>query len=196
MLRIGRLGPVALASASKAKLDLLRKFGLDPIILPTKLDLVPLKGELPRSYVQRSSVAKALSALGGMQSGCVIGSDKVVALGRRILWKVFSRDENLAHIKALSGRRHRIYTGICLAYKDGSVIFKRLRIATTIVKFKRFSDQEIKEYVDSEEGIGHEGGYDFQGRAQAFMQFVRGSVSGAAGLPLLELKNLLAAKGA
>lgn len=186
--------PVVLASASRAKLELISKLSINPIVWSNKLPLVPTKGELPRQYVIRSSCAKALAALDSIDFGYAVGVDKVVALGRRILWKAFTKDEVRSCIKALSGRRHRVYTGVCLAFKSEGVVFNRSKVTVTIVKFKSLTSAEIEDYVACSEGIGHEGGYDFQGRAQAFMELVRGSVSGAAGLPLLELKNLFSAQ--
>lgn len=182
--------PVVLASSSSVKLELIGKLGIKPIIWSNKLNLSPLKGELPRQYVARSSCAKSVSALDSIDCGYSVGSDKVVALGRRILWKAFTKDEMLACVKALSGRRHRVYNGVCLSFKDKNLIFKRFKVSVTVVKFKRLTNSEIEAYVSCAEGIGHEGGYDFQGKAQAFIEQVSGSVSGAAGLPLLELNNL------
>jgi septum formation protein len=191
MLNEGK--PVALASSSKETLHLIGKLNIKPTVWSNKLSLAPLKDEPPKQYVGRSSCAKALAALDTLDFGYAVGVDKVVALGRRILWKAFTDDEALACIKALSGRRHRVYTSVCLAFKDKGLTFKRFKVAMTVVKFKRLSSAEIEDYISCKEGIGHEGGYDFQGRAQAFIELVRGSASGAAGLPLLELNNLFLA---
>lgn len=79
----------------------------------------------------------------------VLGVDTVVACGRRILLKAENVEQAEKCIRLLSGRRHRVYTSVCLLTPDQSK--QHIRTVVTIVKFKRLSEQEIKYYLASEE---------------------------------------------
>lgn len=185
--------PLIFACASERDLELLRKLGVFSRRVGLQIDLSPVSHELPRAYAQRVAEAKSLGAIGEFNESPCLGFHRIVALGRRILGRPTNKDEVLANLGLLSGRRHRIYSSICLTRKNlGGEVKRSSRVTVTIVKFKRLSDCEMHWYANTCEGEGQEGGYDFTGRAQAFIEFVRGSVSGAAGLPILELQKLLA----
>jgi septum formation protein len=115
-----------------------------------------------------------------------------VALGRRVLPKAESADEVRDCLQLLSGRAHRVLTGLCAIGPDG----RRLRrLVESRVHFKRLTPTEIGGYLASGEGLGKAGGYGIQGRAGAFVIALQGSYSGIVGLPLYEAANLLAGLG-
>jgi septum formation protein len=116
----------------------------------------------------------------------------VVACGRRILPK--AADERAARqcLALLSGRRHRVLGGVCLA---GPGPVRREALVTSVVRFKRLSGAEIDAYIASGEWRGKAGGYAIQGRAAAFVAFLSGSYSNVVGLPLHETVNLLKGAG-
>lgn len=176
-----------LASASPRRRDLLRQIGIEPVaIISPTIDETPFAAELPRLYARRMALQKA-QAVAARHQGCVLAADTVVACGRRILGKAETRDEVLACLRLLSGRRHRVWSAVALA-EDGRL---RVRVTGTAVAFKRLSETEIDTYLASGEGQGKAGGYAIQGRAAAFVTYLAGSYSGVVGLPLHETASLL-----
>src|SRR3546814_17468382 len=88
----------------------------------------------------------------------------------------------------LSGRRHHVLSGVCVVGADGR---PRVRVADTVVAFKRLTDAEIDWYVESGEGMGKAGGYAIQGRAEVLVRFLSGSHSNVVGLPIFDTRALL-----
>ncbi len=104
-----------LASASPRRLQLLQHIGVVPDdVIAADVDETPLKGELPDKYALRCAKSKAEAIAARYPNAIVLGADTVVACGRRILPK--AEDEETARycLKILSGRRHRVYTGVCV----------------------------------------------------------------------------------
>ncbi|MBA3940903.1 MAG: septum formation protein Maf [Sphingopyxis sp.] len=183
---------LVLASTSPRRLELLARIGVVPArIASPDIDETPLKGELPRAYVARLAERKAL-AVERAPGEIVLAGDTTVAVGRRILEKPLDEADLRRMLALLSGRRHHVYSGICVVAPDGR---PRVRVADTIVAFKVLSAAEIDWYVASGEGMGKAGGYAIQGRAEAFVRFLSGSHSNVVGLPLHETRNLLTGVG-
>ncbi|MDG1286486.1 MAG: Maf family protein [Rickettsiales bacterium] len=171
-----------LASASPRRLELLRQVGIEPDeIIPAEIDEAPLKGERPVTYVAR--MAKEKCAAIQREGATVLAADTVVACGSRILGKPENETQAREFLKLLSGRRHRVYTAICV---NG-----RCKTVLTHVKFKRLSEQEVTDYIASNEWQGKAGGYAIQGRGAAFVPWINGSYSAVVGLPLSETLSLL-----
>ncbi len=178
-----------LASASPRRVELLAQIGIVPdAIIPADIDETPLKAELPRAYVARISGAKAEAI---SDNGLILAADTVVAVGRRILGKPENATEAEGFLRLLSGRRHRVITGIALRLGDKS----RAKQVQTAVRFKHLSEAEIAAYLASREWQGKAGGYAIQGMASAFIPWINGSYSNVVGLPLAETTNLLAGAG-
>jgi len=117
----------------------------------------------------------------------VLGADTVVAVGRRLLPKTETEAEARACLELLSGRGHRVLTGVALKTPAGV----RTRLGEARVSFKVLSAGEIDAYIASEEWRGKAGGYAIQGRAARFISNIVGSYSAIVGLPLFETANLL-----
>lgn len=182
-----------LASASPRRLALLAQIGIVPdLVRAADLDETPLKNELPRAHAIRLAREKARSiqeGIAGVERDCfVLGADTVVACGRRILPKAETEQQARECLALLSGRAHRVYTGVALVSPDGKV---HERISETRVTFKRLSDAEINIYIAGGEWQGKAGGYAVQGEAAAFIRLLNGSYSGVVGLPLFEVNALL-----
>lgn len=183
--------PLILASASPRRRDLLAQLGLEAIAAPADIDETPRPKETPRALAQRLAEAKAAAvAAASPVSGPahVLAGDTVVAVGRRILPKTEQEDEARACLALLSGRSHRVFSGVCVIAPDGR---RAARVSETRVAFKRLSQVEIAAYLASGEWRGKAGGYAIQGRAAAFVVQLIGSYSGVVGLPLYEAANLL-----
>jgi septum formation protein len=189
---------LVLASSSPRRLALLRQVGLDPDgLAPADLDETPLRNETPRKLALRLASEKAaagakLEANQNRQGAYVLAADTVVAVGRRILPKCETTDEAEECLRLLSGRQHRVWTGVCLLTPKGG---ERTRLSETRVRFKRISGQEMKAYLASGEWRGKAGGYAAQGLAGAFIVKLVGSYSGVVGLPLYEAASLLNGEG-
>lgn len=181
-----------LASASPRRRQLLEQIGFTPDeILPADIDETEHPGELPRDLAGRLAQEKALAVAGAHPGKVVLGSDTVVAVGRRILPKTEDEEEAAACLGLLSGRSHRVFTGIAVAGPgEGSL---RKRIVETRVKVKQLSAQERAAYLASREWEGKAGGYGIQGGFSAFIIQIVGSYSAVVGLPLYETANLLTA---
>ncbi|MGR4891301.1 Maf family protein [Sphingopyxis sp. LARHCG72] len=183
---------LVLASTSPRRRELLARIGLVPTrIAAPEIDETPLKGELPRDYVARLAEGKALAVARGADE-VVLAGDTTVAVGRRILEKPADEADLRRMLGLLSGRRHHVYSGLCVVGTDGK---PRVRVVDTIVAFKALSAAEIDWYVESGEGMGKAGGYAIQGRAETFVRFLSGSHSNVVGLPLFETRALLSSAG-
>lgn len=178
---------LVLASASPRRLELLARLGIVPdAVLPAEIDESPRKGELPQPYAARMAAEKAAAAA---QAGSfVLAADTVVAAGRRILPKADTEEQARAALDLLSGRRHRVHSAVTLVAPDGTA---RHRLSTSMVAFKRLSEEELAAYLASGEWLGKAGGYAIQGRAEALIRQISGSHSGVMGLPLYETRALL-----
>jgi septum formation protein len=184
---------LVLASASPRRLDLLRQIGLEPDqVDPADIDEVPRPGELPPAHAIRLAEQKARAVMPRHPGAFVLAADTVVACGRRILPKPVDPATARSCLKLLSGRRHRVHSGIALVGPDERLTLRRV---DSQVAFKRLTEAEIAAYLCSGEWRGKAGGYAIQGRAAALIRWVSGSYSNVVGLPLFETAQLLAGRG-
>ncbi len=190
---------LVLASASPRRLALLAQIGVKPdAILPSEIDETPRRGEAPRALAERLAMEKACAAApmalkeAALAPCLMLAADTVVGVGRRILPKCEALDEAEACLDLLSGRGHRVYTGLALIAPGGAA---RRRLVETRLRFKRLSRGEIEAYLASGEWRGKAGGYAIQGLAGAFVERLVGSYSNVVGLPLAETAALLAGQG-
>ena len=190
---------LVLASGSPRRLALLNQAGIEPDSLePADIDEMPLRGELPRTLAVRLAREKAarvqerVRLQDEMKDSYILAADTVVALGRRILPKPELLEEAASCLRMLSGRTHRVYTGLCLITPKDSV---KTRLVETRVRFKRLSDQEVENYLASGEWRNKAGGYAIQGLAGTFVAKLVGSYTNVVGLPLYESTTLLAGEG-
>jgi septum formation protein len=188
-----------LASGSPRRLQLLGQIGIEPDrLMPVNIDESPKKNELPRNLARRLAREKAEAALALLRAGpepssaVILAADTVVGVGRRCLPKAELIDEATACLRLLSGRSHRVYTGLALVTAKGQI---RQRLIETRVRFKRLSREDVESYLASGEWRGKAGGYAVQGLAGAFVVKIVGSYSSVVGLPLYETMTLLAGEG-
>src|SRR5580658_1908299 len=190
---------LVLASASPRRLTLLKQIGVVPdAILPSEIDETPRRGEPPRALAQRLAMEKAEASAAialkraDLAPCLTLAADTVVCVGRRILPKCEALGEAEACLNLLSGRGHRVYSGLTLIAASGAA---RRRLVETRLRFKRLSREELEAYLKSGEWRGKAGGYAIQGFAGAFVQRLVGSYSNVVGLPLAETAALLAGEG-
>ena len=190
---------LVLASASARRLSLLAQIGVEPDdVIPADLDETPLRSESARALVLRlsrekaSASARVVIAGAGHDRVLTLAADTVVCVGRRILPKCEIEQEAGDCLRLLSGRAHRVYTGLTLIVAGGAI---RERLVETRVRFKRLSREEIDAYISGGEWRGKAGGYAIQGYASAFVLRLIGSYSNVVGLPLAETAALLTGEG-
>ena len=182
-----------LASASPRRLDLLDRIGVKPDrVDPADVDESVPKGELPRDHALRLAVEKAEAVAARHSQALVLAADTVVAVGRRILPKVEDEATLRECMKLLSGRRHRVLTGVALAIPGQPT---RSRLVETMIAMKRLSPEEIDYYASHGEWHGKAGGYALQGYGEVYVRHIAGSYSNVVGLPLAETRLLLKSAG-
>ena len=177
----------------------MQQIGLEPdALIPADLDETPMKGELPRTLATRLADEKAAAsrlvaeAREDTRGAYLVAADTIVCVGRRILPKCELAEEAANCLRLLSGRAHRVYTGLTLITPKGAA---RRRLVETRVRFKRLSAQEMEAYLASGEWRGKAGGYAIQGLAGCFVVKLVGSYTSVVGLPLNETMQLLSGEG-
>lgn len=185
---------LVLASASPRRREILKAAGIPFKALPTDVPEVRKRGESARDFVRRLAEEKAVAAkriLGNGVAAPVLGADTVVVIGRETLGKPTSREDARRMLRRLSGREHRVLTGLCLLSDNGNTIRKDVRVASTAVKFCTLSDEEIENYIQSEEPLDKAGAYAIQGIASKYIEGIRGCYFNVVGLPVSLLHRML-----
>lgn len=185
--------PLVLASASPRRLELLRQIGIEPdAVDPADIDETPLKDETPRRLSLRLATEKARAVAPRHADAFVLGSDTLVAVGIRILNKPEDEAEARRMLGLLSGRPHKVITGVAVIAPDGRLAS---RLVETRVRFKRLTDAEIDGFITGGDWRDAAGGYKIHQRAGGFVTDISGSYSAVVGLPLYETRMLLEGLG-
>ena len=193
-----------LASSSPRRAQILRDAGFSFSVLPAAVDESPLRGESAVQHVQRLAREKALATSQRIRGAAVIiGADTVVVVGGKILGKPRSRADARRMLRLLSGRKHRVLTGLAVlklvspshGRRPHRVGFLRCRVESTAVWFARLTPREIADYVASGEPMDKAGAYAIQGRAGRFITRIDGCYFNVVGLPLARLYRLLRVAG-
>lgn len=179
-----------LASSSPRRKAILEALGLAFSVEAVEVDERRLANETPEQMVLRLAEAKA-RAVDVDVSSFVIGSDTVVVLDGEVLGKPRDRDDAIAMLLKLSGRRHAVLTGVALRGPDGV----NTTLSTTDVLFREISRDEALLYWQSGEPRDKAGAYGIQGVGGALVRSIRGSYSGVVGLPAFETAELLRSAG-
>lgn len=183
---------IVLASASPRRLELLERLGVDPTVMPPDIDETPLPAEAAEAYVARLAVAKAAAVAGALTGDAmVIAADTTVEIDGEILGKPVDAADAAAMLRRLSGRRHRVFTGV--AVRRGEQVHSE--VVTTGVRFAGLTEADIEWYVGTGEPLDKAGAYALQGAGGVFVEAVEGSVSNVVGLPLHTVVRLAAGLG-
>ncbi|MDR3799901.1 MAG: Maf family protein [Terracidiphilus sp.] len=189
-----------LASASPRRSELLTQAGFSFEVHPAHIPEEPLENEDPISYVTRLAREKAeavfreLTAAHGREDGrslVVLGADTTVTLDEHILGKPEDAADAARMLRLLSGRTHRVITGVAL------VTAERVEVAAEVteVRFLEMSDAEIAAYVATGEPMDKAGAYAIQGRAARWIPRIEGCYFNVVGLPLARVSTLLESCG-
>ena len=182
-----------LASSSPRRRELFKQIGINDFsIQAADVDERALARELPNTYALRIAKKKAEMVSKKYEKCFVLAADTVVACGRRILPKAETEADAALCLNLLSGRRHKVLGAVVVHSPNGNQIH---RVATSVVAFKKLTQQEINFYLKAGEWEGKAGGYAIQGLAATYIRSLNGSYSNVVGLPLYETYQMLKGMG-
>jgi len=189
---------LVLASASPRRQDLLRNAGISFAVQPADVNETPLKGEAPRECAERLAREKALAVWRNRQHDAVLGADTIVVVDETIMGKPVDAEDAARMLRMLSGRVHRVITGVCLIRHRTSGTRDENRdenlhlgSETTLVTMSEISDKEILDYVATGEPMDKAGAYAIQGIASRWIPRIEGDYSNVVGLPVALVYRML-----
>lgn len=182
-----------LASKSPRRRYLLKKAGLDFMVIPSDLDESAVPETEPAAYVRTLAEAKARDIASRHPDSWVIGADTIVSINERILGKPASIEDARVMLRNLSGRTHQVFTGYCIL--QPAIGFHYADTAVTDVTFKRLTDREIDWYVSTGEPFDKAGAYAIQGMGTFLVRSINGSYTNVVGLPVCEVVEILIREG-
>jgi septum formation protein len=184
---------IYLASASPARLAVLRAAGLEPKVLVSGVDESAYSAGTPGELAGLLAQAKAAAVASGLDAGLVIGCDSLLDLDGRALGKPASAAEAISRWREMSGREGTLVTGHCVI--DAATGQRAAAVAATRVRFGTPSEQEIAAYVATGEPLAVAGAFTLDGRGGWFVAGIDGDHGNVLGISLPLLRRLLAELG-
>jgi septum formation protein len=192
---------LVLASASPRRRELLAQAGFTFQVRPAHIPEDPLPNEDPIAYVVRLAREKAqvvfdeliAASLGqercldGQSPQLVLGADTTVTIDNLILAKPEDPADAARMLRLLSGRTHRVITGIAVV----TATHTEVAAEVTGVRFLTLSDEEIAAYIATGEPMDKAGAYAIQGRAARWIPRITGDYFNVVGLPLALVTTML-----
>ncbi len=185
-----------LASASPRRKELLEQIGMEFTIQVSDVDEVTAATE-PAEYVMELAAMKAEDVAGKIpvmydtrdinQDYVVIGSDTVVAVGNEILGKPVDAEDACRMLRMIAGDTHQVYTGVALVVFRDNRIERNVFFEKTDVTMYDMTDEEIRQYVESNEPMDKAGAYAIQGRCAAYVKGIQGEYASVVGLPVARI---------
>ena len=170
---------LVLASKSPRRSEILKNAGIDFTIRVADADETIPAGTNPQDAVVFLAARKAL-AVERAEHETVLGADTIVVLNDKILGKPKDREDAFNMLRSLSGRVHSVFTGVCAVGNGISLTFAE----ETKVEFYSLTDDEINEYLDTDEPYDKAGAYGIQGIASKFIRGIEGDYFNVVGLPI------------
>lgn len=190
-----------LASGSPRRIELMKWLSEEYDVITADIDETPLAGETPSQLVYRLAFLKAKKVFEEtVEKGprIVLGADTVVALGEKILGKPADAADARRMLRALSGSRHSVYTGVAILWDQPSVpeMMEQERfLEESRVSFYPVSDEEIERYIASGEPFGKAGAYAIQLQGGLFVDTIEGNYSNIVGFPVSRIYHIMHGKG-
>lgn len=181
---------LVLASASPRRRELLARLDVPFDIVVSDVPETPHAGELPEAFARRAAREKAAEVGHRYPDALVLAADTVVVLDGVMLGKPRDRADARRMLEFLSGRTHEVLTAVALHLSTGHR--EEEFLVRSAVQFRVLATDEIEAYLDSDEPYDKAGAYAVQGQAQRFVLEVRGSYTNVVGLPLDEVREVLA----
>ena len=177
------MSKIILASASPRRKELMELAGYDfEVICADIVEVVPEEA-MPQEVVMSLALQKAQAVAAEHKEAVVIGSDTVVALDGKILGKPHSEQEACEMLRSLSGRTHKVFTGVAIVCGGKVKNF----FDETDVEFYSLGDDEIKKYVATGEPTDKAGAYGIQGKGSVLAKRINGDFFSVMGLPSAKL---------
>lgn len=194
---------IILGSGSPRRLELLRAVGVEPRVLAPDIDESVLVGEVAQEYVRRLAATKldaVMRSVGAVGVGTiVIAADTTVEIDETILGKPDDNDQAVAMLRSLSGREHRVHTGLAVAVAGpgcrGVEWEGHVEVVTSRVWFRTLTQSQIADYVATGEPSDKAGAYAIQGGGALFVDRFDGSLDAIIGLPMERLQEICAGLG-
>lgn len=189
------LPELVLASGSPRRRELLGHLGVAFRVVTSDIEEVSVytdPADIARDLAEQK--ASAVQALLGAEAGearLILASDTLVALGNTVLGKPGDAAQNAEYLRQLSGRTHRVYSGVALL-NAGQM---NSGVECTEVTFRTLTETELQHYAASGEGLDKAGGYGIQGLGTALVERLSGEYSNVVGFPLTLVISLLRAAG-
>jgi septum formation protein len=184
--------PLILASASPRRQDLLREAGIQFEVSPAHIMEQRQNGERPLDYALRLAREKAEAVAQRFPGKYVLGADTIVVVEDEVLEKPRDHTDAARMLRRLSGRAHQVTTAVSLITPDKQ---KDTRACTTRVFFRELKEEEIQQYIATQEPMDKAGAYAIQGGAARWTSRMEGEYSNVVGLPLSLVTEMLRANG-
>ncbi len=187
---------IILGSASPRRKELLSRIVKEFEIIPSNFD----EGKMKEKEKKPEKLVELLSKLKGEEINLrlelkedyiIISSDTMVFLNNQLLGKPKNKEESFAMLKKLQNNKHEVYTGLYVIIKTNGEEEKILTHSKTAVYFRKITDDEITEYINSENTLDKAGAYAIQGKAKAFVEKIEGNIETVIGLDIEKLKSIL-----
>lgn len=177
-----------LASASPRRRELLARITPDFTVITSEFDESSLPHEEPKATAEALAKGKCMAVAAQHREDTVIGSDTVVEYNGQIFGKPRDLEDARRMLHALAGADHFVHTGVAIYHKGECKVFS----ATTRVRFYPLSDEQIEQYIHTDEPYDKAGGYAIQGKAALFCQEIEGCYYNIMGLPVSRVARALA----
>jgi nucleoside triphosphate pyrophosphatase len=181
--------PLILASASPRRSELLRSAGIPFTVEPAHVVEQFLPEELPFHYAQRLACDKARAVFARHSDNVVLGADTIVVVEEHLLEKPLDDQDAARMLRLLSGRTHKVITGVCLVAEG----FEQTEAEITEVRFSPLSDSEIAGYIATREPMDKAGAYAIQGVASRWVERIEGCYFNVVGLPVPRVYRMMRA---
>lgn len=173
---------IILASASPRRRELLTLAGIEYEVIPSECEEILPDEITPDEAVKELARQKAEDVFSRNSDCMIIAADTVVALGNTILGKPKNEEDAFNMLSSLSGKRHTVYTGVCIRTQHKTEIF----YVATDVEFYELTEKEIKDYIATKEPMDKAGAYGIQGKGFVLVKGIHGDYFNVVGLPLSE----------
>ena len=189
------LKKIILASKSIDRSEIFKRAGIPFELFVTNINEEKFKTKFsnPVELVKELAKAKILFAKNELIkkkiNAIIIGADTIVLLEGEIIGKAYNEEEAFKILKKLVGKSHKLITGIAITEIQNSKII--VDSDTTIIEFIELSDEEIWQYIKSNEWKGRAGAYSIRDKASLFIRKINGSSSNVIGLPMHKLYEIL-----
>ena len=179
---------IILASGSPRRKELLTQVGI-PFEVCVSKAIETTSRTKPEEVVKELSYAKAKAVYNdGHEDDVVIGADTVVYLDETILGKPSDKKQCKAMLKSLSGRSHKVYTGVTILWREPSGGMHVLSFCQeTKVRIYPLTDGDIEEYIATGEPLDKAGAYGIQGNFAKHIESIEGDYYNVVGLPVARL---------